>query len=133
MIPPNMNPRCRVGIELFNQGKFFEAHEAWEEVWKTVDGDERLFYQGIIQAAAALLHLQRGNYAGAISLYRKGHQKLCGLPPNFGSVELERFRVELASYFCAVQAAFGTHQQLSGTPQIAGTHRSPTIEWVRDS
>jgi Domain of unknown function (DUF309) len=39
------------GINLFNNGKFFECHEAWEEVWKRSAGDEKLFYQGIIQAA----------------------------------------------------------------------------------
>src|SRR5450631_3122554 len=64
------------GIDLFNEGKFFECHEAWEEVWKRSDGDEKLFYQGIIQAAVAILHAQRGNLTGAASLYCKASAKL---------------------------------------------------------
>jgi len=49
------------GIDLFNEGRFFECHEAWEEIWKRSDGEVKLFYQGLIQAAVAILHAQRGN------------------------------------------------------------------------
>ena len=68
------------GIDLFNEGKFFECHEAWEEVWKRSSGEEKLFYQGIIQAAVAILHAQRGNLTGAASLYGKASAKLDHLP-----------------------------------------------------
>src|SRR5258706_506524 len=64
------------GIDLFNEGKFFECHEAWEEVWKRSDGEAKLFYQGIIQAAVAILHAQRGNLNGAASMYAKASSKL---------------------------------------------------------
>src|SRR2546430_6058218 len=42
------------GIELFNRGLYWEAHEAWEEAW-TPDrhGPDRGFYKGLIQVAAA--------------------------------------------------------------------------------
>ena len=56
------------GIDLFNEGRFFECHEAWEEVWKRSDGEQKLFYQGLIQAAVAILHAQRGNLQGARSM-----------------------------------------------------------------
>ncbi len=68
------------GIDLFNQGKFFECHEAWEEVWKRSAGGQKLFYQGIIQAAVAILHAQRGNLSGAASLYAKAAAKLVRYP-----------------------------------------------------
>lgn len=45
------------GITLFNSGKFWHAHEAWELVWQRQSEDERLFFQGIIQLAAAYHHL----------------------------------------------------------------------------
>ena len=47
---------------------FFEAHDVWQRVWKNAEGEEKTFYQGLIQAAAALLHVQRGNSVGAISV-----------------------------------------------------------------
>jgi predicted metal-dependent hydrolase len=42
------------GIELFNQGRFFDAHEAWEEIWRSTTPEPRDLFQGLIQVAAAL-------------------------------------------------------------------------------
>ncbi|HEY2734587.1 MAG TPA: DUF309 domain-containing protein, partial [Polyangiales bacterium] len=44
----------RAGASLFNDGRFFDAHEAWEDRWRaTHDDTERRFLQGLIQIAAA--------------------------------------------------------------------------------
>jgi uncharacterized protein len=40
------------GRTLFNQGCFFEAHEAWEAAWLHEEGELRLLLQGLIQVAA---------------------------------------------------------------------------------
>jgi uncharacterized protein len=53
------------GLIFFNSGYYFEAHEVWEELWKVTDGPVRFFYQGLIQAAVGLYHLNRGNRIGA--------------------------------------------------------------------
>jgi predicted metal-dependent hydrolase len=42
------------GIELFNSGRFFDAHEAWEEIWRSTTPEPRDLFQGLIQVAAAL-------------------------------------------------------------------------------
>ena len=51
--------------DLFNAGEYWLAHEALETVWRSIisDGDAAAarVWQGLIQAAAALLHQQRGN------------------------------------------------------------------------
>lgn len=44
----------REGIELFNQGRFFESHEAWEEIWRSTTPEPKDLFQGLIQVAAAL-------------------------------------------------------------------------------
>src|SRR5436305_14828387 len=52
----------RAGIDLFNQGRFFAAHEAWEEIWRSTTPEPKALFQGLIQVAAALhqhLDLQR--------------------------------------------------------------------------
>lgn len=60
------------GIELFNQGRYWDAHEAWEEVWRLDRwGPDRGFYKGLIQVAAGCLHYGRRNHRGA-------HNKLAG-------------------------------------------------------
>ncbi|HEY7527025.1 MAG TPA: DUF309 domain-containing protein [Candidatus Limnocylindria bacterium] len=53
------------GVALFNGVRYWHAHEAWETLWRAAADDERDFYQGLIQLAAGLLHLQRRNLRGA--------------------------------------------------------------------
>jgi predicted metal-dependent hydrolase len=72
----NPEPRLDKGIEEFNGGLFFECHETLEEVWLEDHGEDRLFYQGIIQIAAGYYKLQQGVRIGAIKLWRTGLEKL---------------------------------------------------------
>lgn len=54
------------GINLFNDKRFFEAHEAWEEEWRLMrEGGDKTFFQGLIYAAAAFVHYTRRECAGA--------------------------------------------------------------------
>src|SRR5438034_4268135 len=53
------------GVALFNGARYWHAHEAWETLWRASDDEDRDFYQGLIQIAAGLLHLQRRNRRGA--------------------------------------------------------------------
>jgi predicted metal-dependent hydrolase len=55
------------GIELYNQGLFWEAHEAWEAVWHRKTTRERAFYQAMIHVAAAMLKIDREQFVGAHS------------------------------------------------------------------
>jgi predicted metal-dependent hydrolase len=59
VLHPDLSPEererlFRQGIELFNCGLFFAAHEAWEEIWRSTTPEPRDLFQGLIQVAAAL-------------------------------------------------------------------------------
>lgn len=84
------------GIELFNRGEFFEAHEAWESVWLRSQGPMRLFYQALIQSAAAMLHQRNGNRVGADNLYRLSLEKFADLPDAMLGLDLKDFRGQIA-------------------------------------
>ncbi len=96
------------GIDLFNQGRFFECHEAWEEIWKRADGAAKLFYQGLIQAAVAILHAQRGNFQGARSLYEKASAKLDPIPHEHMGLAIGELRVELSRFIEIASRADGS-------------------------
>ena len=65
------------GFVLFNQGKFYEAHEVWEDLWRaTTEPSEKACCQGLIQAAVGLHHLSRGNKIGAESQLQKSIRNL---------------------------------------------------------
>ena len=63
------DPLYLQGIAYFNACEFFEAHEVWEDLWKSYSGELRLFYKGLIQAAVALHHFGNGNIRGARKVY----------------------------------------------------------------
>ena len=53
------------GLEAYDAGDFFEAHELLEPAWMgTPDLGERNVIQGLIKVAAAYVHAVRGNPAG---------------------------------------------------------------------
>ena len=59
-------------LNLFNNQKWYEAHDAFEDIWNTVDGDERQIIQGILQVSVSQFHLNRGNINGATILLGEG-------------------------------------------------------------
>jgi predicted metal-dependent hydrolase len=48
-----MDARLRQGINLFNQRRFFEAHETWEMLYQTAEINDKPFLEGLIQLSAA--------------------------------------------------------------------------------
>ena len=44
----------REGLDLFNRGAFYEAHEVWEDIWRSTTPEPKDLFQGLIQVAAAL-------------------------------------------------------------------------------
>jgi len=77
------------GVELFNKGHYWEAHEVWEREW-TPDrkGPDSGFYKGIIQIAAGCLHYSRNNRRGAINKWRSGADYLRPYLPRHKGVRL---------------------------------------------
>ena len=79
---PQADPRFQQGVELFNAGEWYAAHDLFEELWHETADPERRSLQGILQVAVAQLHLQRGNRRGATILFGEalGRLKRPGTP-----------------------------------------------------
>ncbi|MCA1572453.1 MAG: DUF309 domain-containing protein [Chloroflexi bacterium] len=71
----------RQAVSLFNGVRYWHAHEVWETLWRAAPDEDRDFYQGLIQVAAGLLHLQRRNLRGARNKLREGLDKLYSYQP----------------------------------------------------
>lgn len=68
----------RRGVELFNRGEFFEAHEVLEDVWRTAPAENKRFLQGLVQLAVAFHHHLTGNLVGMRSVMERGMNNLAG-------------------------------------------------------
>lgn len=82
------------GVDFFNRGWWWEAHEAWEGYWHAVDGRDPAQHdlmKALIQLAASALNRERGHDGGAERLLETacaalarardaaGTDRLCGL------------------------------------------------------
>ena len=83
------------GIRLFNREKFFEAHEAWEEIWHRAHEVDRRFLQGLIQAAAFLLKVETGSAEGSRRLYQRSIDKLKAYRPGYWGLKVDKLLEEL--------------------------------------
>jgi len=81
-----MDPLLARGIELFNRGEFFEAHEVWEMAWTPERPPRRFFLQALIHVAVGAYHATRGNPAGASRQLRKALRKMEPYLPEFEAV-----------------------------------------------
>jgi hypothetical protein len=66
----------REGIDLFNQERFWEAHEVLEEIWHPATGVDRDTIQGLILTAAALVHYQKDEKSVCVSILGRANEKL---------------------------------------------------------
>ena len=66
------------GVDLFNHGFYWEAHESWEGLWRRcVRGQaQHQVLQGLIQIAAAYLKRALGEAAPASDLLERGCARL---------------------------------------------------------
>lgn len=66
------------GVDLFNAGYFWEAHESWEGAWRVAGRESRPghFLQGLIQIAAACLKFHEGNGRGVAKLTERAADHL---------------------------------------------------------
>jgi predicted metal-dependent hydrolase len=78
----------QLGIDLYNAGHYWNAHEAWEQAWLDADAVLRTFYQGLIQVTAAFVHVTRNEFPGAIRLLDAAIEKLEKYPETYKGVRL---------------------------------------------
>jgi hypothetical protein len=98
-----LHPMAVMGIALFNEGKFWHAHEALEEAWKCEPGAVRHLYRGILQIGVAYFHLQRGNYVGGLKMYQRAQRWLDPFPATCRGIQLAQLRADCEAVIAAAQ------------------------------
>ena len=93
-VPPTERPEFALALRLHNEGEYYEAHEAWEQIWTDeLDDEWRLFVQGLIQVTSAFhkLFVQK-EPRGASRLLERGLDKLDKYAPDYLGIALAPFR-----------------------------------------
>lgn len=114
---PFRDPRFSSGVELFNGGEWYAAHDVFEELWHDTAEPERRWLQGAVQVAVAMVHLGRDNLNGAAILLGEGTGRLMrsqASPPGWQAAAL-------------LEPCRLLQQQLQGPDPLASDHPLPRL------
>ncbi len=115
----SLQPYLR-GVDLFNRWYFWEAHEAWEPLWRAhpADSEPARFIQGLIGVAAALLKLHLGETTAAHTLRQAASDRLSAFRGTvWMGLDVDRFLDDLERYLAPL--ATGTAPPLGpATPSL---------------
>lgn len=104
-------PTCKpylYGVDLFNQGYWWEAHEAWEQLWLASGRNSLtgLFIQGLIQVAAGQLKRCMDEKRGFELLTESGLDKIRTARGRFLGIDIDDFVRQGQATLEEDQAAF---------------------------
>jgi predicted metal-dependent hydrolase len=114
----------RHGLALFNSARFFEAHEALEDVWRAAShhNPARRHLQGLVQLEVAFHHQSTGNYVGARSVMKRGVRNLEGAEASFPEMELASLRARLEDWRHYLEQVMNAQEGQAAHTSISG-HR----------
>lgn len=98
-----LHPQAIEGMKLFNEQKFFEAHEELEIAWRAEKDEVRNLYRGILQVAVFYLHITRRNYAGAVKLYERSMKWLNAFPDVHFGIQVKILRSDAKNIYNALR------------------------------
>ena len=94
----------KTGLDHIRSGRYFEAHEELELVWRAAPRDERDFYQGLVHVAVAWYQAGRGRPVATARQLEKAARRLEPYAPSHRGVDVsgvlaqvERARAVVAS------------------------------------
>lgn len=93
---------AREGIEKFNRGNFYAAHDLLEEAWVMDDGPGRNLYRGILQVGIAYYQIENGNYRGAVKMLLRVRQWLDPMPDTCRGVDVAQLREDVDQVYAAL-------------------------------
>src|SRR6266849_5150000 len=90
-----MTEPYKEGLGHIRAGRFFEAHEELELVWRAAPAEERDFYQGLVHVAVAWYQAERGRKIGTERQLAKALRRLEPFAPTHRGIELEPLLAQL--------------------------------------
>ncbi len=100
----DLDARASKGIEQFNRGEFYEAHESLETAWMEDSSVGRNLYRAILQVSVAYYQIQQDNYPGAVKMFLRLRGWINSLPDVCKSVDVAKLRKDAYAVYERVLA-----------------------------
>ena len=94
-----VDPRYAGYFALFNEQKFYEAHDVLEDLWLADKlGPDGNFYKGLIQLAGAFVHLQKQRLKPSAALFRLAGANLAKYPAHHERLDLSKVHAMISAW-----------------------------------
>ena len=99
-----MDARLREGIRLFNDGRYFESHEAWEDFYRRAEDVDKPFIEALIQMAAAFrMRCDFGEVKGPARAARQALIRLENYQPAYLGVKVAMLIAAVEKWAAAIE------------------------------
>lgn len=117
-----VDPRYAGYFALFNEQKFYEAHDILEDLWlPDRQGVSGSFYKGLIQLAGAFVHLQKQRLRPSAALFKLARTNLEKYPARHEKLDLVAVQELIAGWLWLLEKDEFTVNPLTAmnAPQLA--------------
>ena len=85
------------GVFYYNNERYWEAHEAWEGVWKQCDGGEKRLVQGLILLAVSFAHAQKNDAPIGVAMLARAQEKIGAWSGTYHGIDIDAVRGSIMS------------------------------------
>ena len=86
--PSTVTGDYQLGLGLARDGRFFEAHEAFETAWRGCEPDERDFFQGLVHVVVSAYQRNRARPVAAERQRLKALRRLAAFVPTHRGLDV---------------------------------------------
>ena len=94
------------GLKHYRANEFYEAHEAWEDLWSDFFLEDKKFIQALIQLSVSFVHMGNNNLNGARSLLRKCKEKFEKFSGIHRGIDIDRLLIDIEGKFESLPKKF---------------------------
>ena len=87
--------RVKQGIRTFNQGKFFAAHEFFEDAWRETPDDTREFYRALLHISGGFFRLTQERPSAALKFFTRAQHWLGFFSDTHMGLDVDDLRTQL--------------------------------------
>jgi hypothetical protein len=96
--PRHLTPDETVGEAraLFNAERYWESHEVLEGLWRTLEGEDKRYVQGVILVCAAFVHHQKGEDGVGLGVLKRAEAQLDYPRASYLGIDVRRLKESVA-------------------------------------
>jgi len=92
------------GLQALNQGRFYSAHEYFEDAWRDTPDESREFFRALLHISGGFYRLTQDRPTAAKKFFSRAQHWLGGFPSPHLGFETDRIRTDVERLIALIDA-----------------------------